>query len=189
MWQLSRKKEADDYGMPQVGENQSGCRRHRETKDYRTVIADIHHYLEGQCVYCHHCLPCPQDIQIGWLIWLVDHAQDGVTDDPMGWYINLQQSLHRTVIGFDFMDQDLDIVVKPDLSAWVWKDEATFARAQELGIFSDQQTCEIRAEGERVIECVRTKASPFNGGWENRSPDPEWPTPSLSKGCLILGKL
>lgn len=57
-----------------------------EEKDYRSVIADIHYYLEGQCVYCHHCLPCPEGIEIGWIIWLVDHAQDGITDELMGWY-------------------------------------------------------------------------------------------------------
>ena len=100
----------------------------------------------------------------------------------VGWYINLQEPLRRTAIGFDFMDQDLDIVVKPDLSEWVWKDKESFARAQELGIFSDQQAREIRAEGERVIERVRTQTFPFNGGWENWFPDPEWPIPCLPKG-------
>jgi predicted aldo/keto reductase-like oxidoreductase len=33
----------------------------------------------GQCVYCQHCLPCPQELQVGWLIWLADRAHDGVT--------------------------------------------------------------------------------------------------------------
>lgn len=100
----------------------------------------------------------------------------------VGWYINLQEPLRRTAIGFDFMDQDLDIVVKPDLSEWVWKDEAVFQKAQELGLFSGQEVREIRAEGERVIERIQAKASPFNDGWENWFPDPEWPIPSLPDG-------
>jgi predicted aldo/keto reductase-like oxidoreductase len=41
-------------------------------KDYRPVSADLPGLLAGQCVYCMHCLPCPQDISIGWTIWLVD---------------------------------------------------------------------------------------------------------------------
>ncbi len=57
-----------------------------EERDYRPVIAGLHDHLEGQCVYCHHCLPCPQGISIGWLIWLVDHAHDGVTDELVAWY-------------------------------------------------------------------------------------------------------
>jgi len=80
------------------------------------------------------------------------------------------------------MDQELDIVVKPDLSEWVWKDESRFAKAQEMGIFSEQQACEIRAEGERVIQRIRAKAPPFNNGWENWFPPAEWPIPSLPEG-------
>ena len=67
----------------------------------------------------------------------------------------LQEPLRRTAIGFDFMDQELDIVVKPDLSEWVWKDEERFQRAQEAGRFSTHQAREIRAEGERVITRIR----------------------------------
>jgi predicted RNA-binding protein associated with RNAse of E/G family len=99
-----------------------------------------------------------------------------------GWYINLQEPLRRTEIGFDFMDQILDIVVKPDLSTWIWKDEAAFQKAQELGLMSASQAREIRAEAERAIERVQTKAPPFNEGWENWFPCPEWPIPSLPVG-------
>lgn len=31
-----------------------------------------------------------------------------------GWYVNLQQPLRRTPLGFDYMDLALDIVVTPD---------------------------------------------------------------------------
>jgi predicted aldo/keto reductase-like oxidoreductase len=52
-----------------------------EEKDYSSVVADIHGYLAGQCVYCHHCLPCPQNIEIGWVIWYVDQTRGGITDE------------------------------------------------------------------------------------------------------------
>ncbi|MFC1976318.1 DUF402 domain-containing protein [Chloroflexota bacterium] len=104
------------------------------------------------------------------------------TRDFRGWYINLQDPLRRTEIGFDFMDQELDVVVKPDLSSWVWKDEAAFQKAQALGLMSASQARKIRAEAERAIERVRAKVSPFNEGWENWFPDPEWPIPSLAVG-------
>jgi predicted aldo/keto reductase-like oxidoreductase len=61
-----------------------------EEKEFGPVVANLYDYLQGQCVYCHHCLPCPEDIQIGWLIWLLDYARDGVTDDLMGWYASHQ---------------------------------------------------------------------------------------------------
>jgi hypothetical protein len=39
-----------------------------------------------------------------------------------GWYINLQEPVRRTELGFDFMDEELDVVVQPDLSGWEWKE-------------------------------------------------------------------
>ncbi|MBN1217531.1 MAG: DUF402 domain-containing protein [Anaerolineae bacterium] len=103
-----------------------------------------------------------------------------------GWYINLQEPLRRTPIGFDFMDQELDIVVKPDLSGWTWKDETGFQQAEEMGLFSRWETRQIRAEAERVLERVRAKASPFNDGWETWVPNPDWPIPVLPDGWDII---
>ena len=39
------------------------------------------------------------------------------------WYVNLEEPLVRTPIGFDYLDQMLDIVIAADLSSWTWKDE------------------------------------------------------------------
>jgi hypothetical protein len=107
----------------------------------------------------------------------------GKTDrELVGWYVNLQEPLRRTVIGFDYMDQDLDIVVSPDLSGWQWKDEALFRRRRELGLISEQEAGRIRAEGERVIERIRARASPFGDGWEDWIPPPGWAVPELPAG-------
>ncbi len=99
-----------------------------------------------------------------------------------GWYINLQEPLRRTAIGFDYMDQILDIVVSPDQSEWRWKDEMSFQEAQVLGVISSEKTYEIRSEGERVIKLMRTHKAPFNSGWENWFPPPTWPIPHLLVG-------
>lgn len=99
-----------------------------------------------------------------------------------GWYINLQEPVRRTVIGFDLMDQELDIYVKPDLSEWVWKDEEHLARAQANGRYSVNQVNAIRAEGQRVIARVQAKASPFRDGWEVWKPPVGWPIPTLLEG-------
>lgn len=100
----------------------------------------------------------------------------------VGWYINLQEPLRRTPIGFDFMDQELDIVVKPDLSEWGWKDEASFEKARELKLFSEDEAGQIRAEGAKMILRIETKELPFNRGWEKWYPPVEWPVPSLPEG-------
>jgi predicted RNA-binding protein associated with RNAse of E/G family len=100
----------------------------------------------------------------------------------VGWYINLQEPARRTSIGLDFMDQELDIYVKPDLSEWVWKDEEHLQRAQTDGRFSAEQVDAIRTEGERMITRVQDGASPFNDGWETWNPPAEWSTPHLEEG-------
>lgn len=39
------------------------------------------------------------------------------------WYINLQEPIRRTRIGFDTMDHMLDVVIQPDMTEWKWKDD------------------------------------------------------------------
>jgi len=46
-----------------------------EERDYTQFLADLHHYLAGDCTYCNHCLPCPQGINVGKTIWLADVGQ------------------------------------------------------------------------------------------------------------------
>ena len=43
-----------------------------EERDYRPALANIHTYLAGTCVYCNHCLPCPQGIDIGNTLMMAD---------------------------------------------------------------------------------------------------------------------
>jgi predicted aldo/keto reductase-like oxidoreductase len=45
-------------------------------RDYSHIPANIHELLAGQCIYCRHCLPCPQEIEIGWIIWHLDQVQN-----------------------------------------------------------------------------------------------------------------
>jgi|GEM_PF-1052223 len=58
----------------------------KEKRDYRAVLGNLREILAGQCVYCHHCLPCPEEIEIGWIIWHVDHAPGGDPEQFREWY-------------------------------------------------------------------------------------------------------
>ena len=103
------------------------------------------------------------------------------------WYINLEVPHKRTPLGFDFMDQALDIVASPDLTEWRWKDEDEFDEAQALGLISEERARELRAEGEHVIELMKARKTPFNQGWESWRPDPAWPIPQLPAGWDVIG--
>jgi predicted RNA-binding protein associated with RNAse of E/G family len=104
----------------------------------------------------------------------------------IGWYINLQEPIRRTSIGFDFLDQELDIVVKPDLS-WFWKDSEHLAQAQAIGLFSSEQVKEIRREAQRVIEKIRCKAEPFDRSWSDWQAPVDWKNPGLPEGWDKVG--
>jgi hypothetical protein len=101
-----------------------------------------------------------------WLFWTVGW-------DFLGWYVNLQEPQTRTPIGFDTVDQVLDIWVQPDLS-WEWKDEHELEASVRLGRFTPEDAAAIRAEGERVVA-----EWPFPTGWEDWRPDPAWTVPQL----------
>jgi len=105
-----------------------------------------------------------------------------------GWYVNLQEPLRRTRLGFDTMDHLLDIVISADRSSWHWKDEDEFEAAVALGVYSPDEARAIRAEGERVIKRLEAGEPPFCDGWESWSPPDKWPVPSLPKGWDRLSK-
>lgn len=93
------------------------------------------------------------------------------------WKINLEKPMHRTPLGFDYMDQLLDIIVSADLSTWRWKDEDEVRQAQALGIFTAEQVSELYQLGERALQEILANDPPFDGNWENWKPDPDWRVP------------
>ena len=84
------------------------------------------------------------------------------------WYVNLQSPVVVNGRFVDTTDEALDIVVGPD-GGWRWKDEDELAEGVELGIWSDAEAAEIRAEGERVVA-----AAPWPTGWEDWRPPADW---------------
>jgi uncharacterized protein DUF402 len=103
-------------------------------------------------------------------IWIFDH----------GWYVNLQEPLRRTSLGFDTCDQLLDLVRSRE-GGWRRKDEDDLAESVRRGFLSNDEAAAIRAEGERVIA-----ADPFPTGWEDWEPDPSWSAPGLPPGWDVL---
>lgn len=49
-------------------------------RDFGQLLAEFGRYIEGECVYCNHCLPCPALIDIGQVNRFLDAAQIGLTE-------------------------------------------------------------------------------------------------------------
>ena len=97
------------------------------------------------------------------------------------WDINLQEPIRRTEIGFDTMDNMLDVVISPDMTEWKWKDDDEFAEAQKVGFYSLEKAREIWAEGEKAIKFVTSERRSFYEKWKHWQPNPSWKIPKLSK--------
>jgi hypothetical protein len=57
-----------------------------QEKDFAYAVNHFHQYLEGGCVYCNHCLPCPSGIDVGGTIRLVETAKHAFTYDLQDGY-------------------------------------------------------------------------------------------------------
>jgi uncharacterized protein len=102
-----------------------------------------------------------------------------------GWYVNLERPLVRSPVGFDYLDRELDIHVRPDRS-WALLDEDEFEEAKRLGVISAEEATEVLAEARRVIAGIEAWVSPFCDGWENWRPDPAWQVPDLPTGWEVV---
>lgn len=107
-----------------------------------------------------------------WAHWDEDWAFEG-------WYVNLQEPLCETRVGWDTADDVLDLVVAPDLSEWRWKDEHELRAAVAVGRFTEERARELYREGERAIDALERRAWPFDRDWSAWRPDPAWPRPLL----------
>jgi hypothetical protein len=110
--------------------------------------------------------------------WFRDDAGTFTT-----WYVNLEEHGVRWddggTAGVDIVDQDLDVVVAPDLS-WQWKDEDEFSeRLAHPEHYWVPDEAAVRAEGLRVIKQAEAGEFPFDGTWCDFVPDPAWPVPTV----------
>jgi predicted aldo/keto reductase-like oxidoreductase len=48
-------------------------------RDFSSLLAGFGRYVEGECTYCNHCLPCPVVIDIGQVNRLLDWAEFDLT--------------------------------------------------------------------------------------------------------------
>jgi predicted aldo/keto reductase-like oxidoreductase len=86
-----------------------------EEKDYKVILENIRHYLVGNCVYCNHCLPCPENINIGLMIHVADTYQYFPQDEIQAEYESLSVKASDCIECGDCIERcpfDVDIIAK-----------------------------------------------------------------------------
>ena len=94
------------------------------------------------------------------------------------YFVNLEEPLRRTAVGFDTQDHTLDIEVTPELE-WRWRDERELENHIAEGFYTVALAAAARAEGERTIEAMRRREHECMRGWAEWSPPPEWQIPTF----------
>lgn len=97
------------------------------------------------------------------------------------WYVNVEDPLRRTPVGFDTLDRQLDALVEPD-GTWRWKDEDEFEEAIRRGVTPPEDAPRLRSEAEALVERIVERRPPFDREWMAWRPDPAWPPPILPSG-------
>lgn len=87
-----------------------------------------------------------------------------------GWYVDLQTPPRRTAIGFDTQDNDLDIVVDPDLS-WKWKDQNDVDAMVKHRVWTPDDAELLLEDGRRAIQLIESRSDPFSEAWMDYVPD------------------
>lgn len=105
-----------------------------------------------------------------------------VEDERPVWYVNLEDPIARTPIGFDTVDHALDVIVEVDGSSWRWKDEDELEHAIADGLFTEEEAVGFRRWGERARDRIVAREPPFDRDWSGWRPDPGWPLPELPEG-------
>ncbi|NLT73883.1 MAG: hypothetical protein GXX94_06765 [Chloroflexi bacterium] len=60
-----------------------------EERDFSGLLTSFEQYQPGECVYCNHCLPCPQGINVGQVNRLLDMGRFQMTDELSAMYRGL----------------------------------------------------------------------------------------------------
>jgi hypothetical protein len=101
------------------------------------------------------------------------------------WYVNLEDPLRRTPVGFDTLDHELDVIVGFD-GSWSWKDEDELEEAIRRGVIAEDEEPGLRADGERALRRILDREPPFDRDWSDWRPDPSWPVPVLPEGWDVV---
>lgn len=130
--------------------------------------------------HTHHCLQLmrPGDPYAPMGFWRQDLSF-------VAWYINLQDPVRRSHVGYDRMDHVLDIVVGEDLRSWMWKDTDELEKVVELGLVTPEMAAEVRRNGEAVVAMIEAGEA-WWGEWRSWEPDPGAPIPTLPDGWDVL---
>ena len=86
------------------------------------------------------------------------------------WYVNFQRPIVRTTIGFDTMDEILDLEVRGDFSSWSRKDVDELELAIRMGFIDNATGARLLDACSAVEESLNRGIVPWDMRWANWTP-------------------
>ena len=112
----------------------------------------------------------------------VHHYWAGPDREFVCWYLNIQEPMRPTAIGFDTQDLELDLVVMPD-GSWLLKDDDLLEQRVADGRWTADEVAAIRRLGASII---RDDVEPGEWWWDRKwaewEPDDSLRAPDLPPG-------
>jgi hypothetical protein len=123
----------------------------------------------------------PDDRYAVWHFW------DGPEREFAGWYLNLQEPFHRTALGYDTQDLELDVWIPADGDGgWSFKDDEQLEERVREGRFTAEEIVAIRAEGWRIAAMLDAGEHWWDDSWSRWSPPAGWQPQPLPKGWDVV---
>ncbi len=98
------------------------------------------------------------------------------------WYLNVQEQVRPTSVGFDGQDLELDIVIDPD-GAYALKDDDQLDVRVSEGRWTAAEAAAIRAIRDDIMtEVVAPRGWWWSTAWTAWGPPPDLPVPSFPAG-------
>ena len=101
------------------------------------------------------------------------------------YYINFQLPFHRTRLGFDTLDLDLDLVIWTSYE-WEWKDMDEYQHGIRTGGIQSDWVKEIERAKKEVFARLEKRLYPLNSSWLNWRPGPNWTVPYLPENWEVV---
>jgi hypothetical protein len=98
-----------------------------------------------------------------------------------GWKVNIEAPFRRTAVGFDTIDDILDLFVNPD-GSYYWTDEDELTFWVNVGGYWEEDRRRFFNHGFEAETLIKARQSPFDGEWIDWQPPADVGLPTLAEG-------
>jgi hypothetical protein len=113
--------------------------------------------------------------------YAVWHFWEGPDRRFAGWYLNLEEPVRRTAIGYDTQDLELDVWI-PVGEGWRFKDAEKLDERVAEGRYTAEQADATRALGADLGAMLDRGERWWDERWASFEPDPAWRAPAFPDG-------